>query len=623
MTEVARAQAKARADSKKLASEMISDADAAEKAKLEFIKRANAQKIAELAKSNKTEVELAKDAAAVTAKAEAEKTAAAQKTAKEQIKAAQEKSKAAKRYLEEEKTQQEAANAAQVTAIKGYLSMGAAMMGLSSGRAVVSAVVGELDRTVASAQKAAEQLFTIRGAVRELAALRGEMGKTGPTAAHVLGMQAKTLQSTDEVNQMEQAAIGIGDLAIGKTISKADFDKSLESAGKMATLEGGSADAYGALTGQIALQSDHILSPEEHQARLNRLFLIQQPGGFKNMSQAAGQFSQLNGLVMNKILTAEEGMGLVSAFSTSGQAASSGTDAEHFIRATLASRLKGRGMSVSPELDFEKSYEYMKSIGADKMTNPVTIGNAISADFKAQAAKDPNFKSYDYLTLHGFGNEQDKQAIMAYAGLKNTGMIDKIETAQKSGLDMGKPGEGPIDRLFNDRVRNDPFFQRRQAETLDQLGSAKQGARAEPYDIARLAAFAKLKDAGRITGDYSSWPQRSEAQDFAEDIAAFRDPASDSYGAIRTATSRSLKAEARRLGIPDEPVSMFSQETNDRDLARKIQARGGDLTGLTASHLAAAAKDLRDAVRELKNTVTPKGPPAAIPGKPVPPRMRP
>ena len=67
-TEKDRQEAAARAKSKQVAAEMISDADAAEKAKLEFVKRSNAQKIQELARANKTEQELAKETATSEAK---------------------------------------------------------------------------------------------------------------------------------------------------------------------------------------------------------------------------------------------------------------------------------------------------------------------------------------------------------------------------------------------------------------------------------------------------------------------------------------------------------------------------------------------------------------------------
>jgi hypothetical protein len=177
----------------------------------------------------------------------------------------------------------------------------------------------------------------------------------GPTTAHVLGVQAQTLQSAEDVNSMEQSGLGIGELAIGKTISKENFDKSMVAAGRMQTLEGGSASAYGALTGQIALQSDHMLSPEEVQARINQMYEIQKPGGFTNMSQAIEQNSQLSQLVMNGILTPEQSMGTLSAFSAVGPPGQAATTTNQFVRATLGNQVRAKGVQVDPELDTEKT----------------------------------------------------------------------------------------------------------------------------------------------------------------------------------------------------------------------------------------------------------------------------
>ena len=228
--------------------------------------------------------------------------------------------------------------------VKSLVQMGAAMMGLQSAGSVFHAIVDDFDKSRQYSAKVVEDLFKMRGAIRELAALRGEMGVTGPTAAHVLGVSAQTLQSTEEVNQMEQAGLGVGELAIGKTISKGEFDKAMVAAGKMQTLEGGSSDAYGRLTGQIALQSDHQMNAAEVQARLDRLFKIQQPGGFTNMSHAASQFAELNGHIMNQILTPEQAMGTLSAFSVSspGQAATKTTNSSERLSAIKSGLAAGK-----------------------------------------------------------------------------------------------------------------------------------------------------------------------------------------------------------------------------------------------------------------------------------------
>ena len=619
----------ARSESKKLAEEIISDTDAAEQAKLEFVKRANRQKIQELANAQKTEIELGKEAEREADRLDAERIAAAKKVAKEEIAAKKEKAREATRFLAQEAKEQEKLNASQVASLKSLVQMSAAMVGLQSVSGVFTAMAHDMDKTSAYAMKTAEDLFKIRGALRELAALRGEMGTTGPTTAHVLGVQAQTLQTTEEVTAMESAALGIGELAIGvkengkleagKSMTREDFDKALISAGKMATLEGGSADAYGALTGQIALQSDHELSPEEMQARLDRMFKIQQPGGFRNMTQAASQFADVNDLVMNKIVTAEQAMGLNSAFSVSspGQAA---TMTQQFVRATLGNQVRARGMKINPELETEKTFEYMKDIGADKTHDPIQIGKAIAADFAEAQKADKDFDPYTYLQQKGFGNQDDRKVIMAFAGMTNTEKINKIEAAQNAPLQIGAAGQGVIDKRFDDRVRKDPFLLNRQAETLDKLADAKQGQKEEPYEIARRFAFAHMKHVGAMYGQYSEWQGVSPGWEQYYDTQALRSPEDNSYTALRRMTSYTLHHEAKRLGVKDSGESNVDYE---KDLARRVQAAGGDLSGGAAKDLMNAAKTIDRAATKLEHALSPKGPPAPIQGRPNQPRLRP
>jgi hypothetical protein len=344
--------------------------------------------------------------------------------------------------------------AQQIISDAALIQTGAAMMGLQSASAVISGVKAELDKAAANAQKTAEEILKMPGAIRELAALRGELsgpaevvaqrrsgflarrfagghkvsgwkarptqivlrshlGAMGPTTDHVLGVQAQTLQSAEDVNSMEQSGLGIGELAIGKTISKENFDKSMVAAGRMQTLEGGSASAYGALTGQLALQSDHMLSPEEVQARINRMYEIQKPGGFTNMSQAIEQNSQLSQLVMNGILTPEQSMGTLSAFSAVGPPGQAATTTNQFVRATLGNQVRAKGMQVDPELDTEKTgaanepYEIARRMTFAELKkngamyrkyedwNSLSPGNEFFAD--TAALRDPGSNSYTAL----------------------------------------------------------------------------------------------------------------------------------------------------------------------------------------------------------------------------------
>jgi hypothetical protein len=647
-----RQQAAARAKTKQVADQMISDADAAEKAKLEFVKRANAQKVAELAKASKTEIELAKEAAAASTRADKEAAAAKTKSDKETaaakiksdkeaadsaIRLAREEmnskrfaAREAARFAKEQEAAQRSQNSAVRDSISGIVSMGAAMLGLKSAQEVTSAFVGQFDKISQFAFKTAEDILKMRGAVRELAALRGELGSTGPTAAHVFDMQAKTLLSTEDATAMEQEALGVGELAIGKTTSREDFMKALESTGKLATMEGGSAKAYGALQGQLYLQADHQMSPEELQARMERMRHIIQPGAFSSLGQAQEQFGEMNGLVQNGIVSSEQGMGMLSAFSLSskGQA---GTMANQFVRATLGNQIRARGGAVSPELETEKTYEYMKELGVDKTNDPFVIGGAIAADIKKRQATEKDFSPYRHLQLHGFGNQQDRDVLMTFAGLTNNGRYQKIKAAQDEALAIGAPGQGVTDARFADRVAKDPFLLNRQAETLNQLGKAKVGLSEEPLLIAQRAAHARLVARGEYKGDFEEWRTTGTFARVAHDaVAGGYDPRTghevNTYRSVDDELKRTLGAEAKRLDIPT-PVgyfSRFSTEGQDRELAQKISDRGGNLSGDMARDLKDIAASLKKIADQAENRPTaPAGVPAPIQGKPNQPRLRP
>ena len=373
--------------------------------------------------------------------------------------------------------------------------LGGAMLGLSSAQGVVSIFVEQMQRAKEYATKTSDAIQDIRDNIRELQALRGELGVTGPGISHVFDVASKTLQKPEEVQAMESAGLGVGELAIGKTISKANFDRAMQAAGKMQSLEGGDAGAYGQLMGQIALQAEGKLTPEEAEGKLNRLFQIQQPGGFKTMSQAIGQYGKSNPLVSNKVMSPEEAMGLLSAMSVNSPDEAA-TQSQQFTRAILAGRLKARGMAVGPDVDFEKTSDYMKGLGITDKDGVMSMGKKIADDLAKNTGQGKQ-NAHDYLLTHGFGNQEDRLAIMSYAGLRNTGRLEKIEAAMNAPLD-----NGAISRRFNERMARDPFFARRAAELSEKAAISSGARRSRTSRTSSRSAYARLKAQGKVSGSY-------------------------------------------------------------------------------------------------------------------------
>jgi len=497
----------------------------------------------------------------------------------------------------------------------------AGMAALQALAPVASTFAEHFSKIRTDAFKAAEEVMRMRGAVRELQALRGEMGQTGGGVSHVFDIARQTLQSPEQVQQMEAAGLGVGELALKTDKDRAEFEKAMVAAGKFQTLEGGSSSAYGQMMGQIALQSRGSINAAEMEARANRLFKIQQPGGFRNMESALQQYSGLNALVMNDVYTPEEAMGLASAFSVSSPN-EAGTKAEQFTRAVMAGRIRNRGMAVSKDVDLEKSAEYFKEIGIGEQDSAIARGKKIADDLARQKAgseaKGQKFNATEYLMLHGFANQQDALAIMDFAGLRNSGRLEKIEEAQNAPLEMGA-----ISRRFDDRLKRDNFLKGRQVELAEQAATAKQGIEEEPLILAQRAAFARLKAQGKISGTFEEWQSKGFLQRGSEDLFF-----GGYHHQVNAEASRTLSAERERLGLSQYsgirlPFVQEDETATMRRSAREIQSAGGDVTRGVSDDLKDTTRAVRELTAELKKQAGPPiGPPPPMPGRPAPQAAR-
>lgn len=710
----ATAEAAARADSKKTAQQLISDTDAAEKAKLEFIKRANAQKVAELANSQKTEVELAKEAArqaekaakeAAAAKTKADKEALAAKTkeeraaaaesakiaraaqaeatktakeaedarlrvakestdarikfeqsfnaevnrllaessvdekkwdaeriasgnrvAREQLKAQQTKTRESQKLLKQETKEHGNLVAAQEGSIVSMIKMGAAMLGLQSASSVLHAIVDDLDKARAYAQKTAEDILKMRGAIRELAALRGELGKTGPTTAHVAAIAAQTLQTPQQAMETEQVFRGVAQLAIGKSLKdQAQADELGVSAGKFAAMEGGSPKAHAVMMGQIALQATGPISTPEAEARAYKIHSIIQPGAFESDTQAMHQLQQLGGYVKSGTMTGPQTAGLASIMSLDNPEEAA-TLVQAAVQASIPAQYKAKGIKLDPEMDEEKTFEFLKKLGVKDEKDPFVVLDKIAADFKSEQTKTPNLSIEKYLPEHGYGNVMQVRALRDYITNKNDGTTKDIEKAITAPLEYGGHGKGVITELHAERLKIDPAFQGMKIDRLKDLNNLKKGLSEEPLLNARRAAFESLRDEGNMYGEYEDWGNPSIAQQKFSDISHVRDTGANSYQALRQRTYKLLAQEADRLHIPYDKSMMFGD--SDSQLATKVQEAGGSAVNQLGDRLEKSSKSFEGSMAKFEKVAdnllkaTKPVVPPNIPGKPNGPVMR-
>lgn len=187
------------AESKRLDKELLSDAEVLEKAKAEFIKRQNAQRIQEAAAANKTEIELAREK-----QAEEEKVA---KELAESEKRAAKEADAAKRKSERDALAEKRAAAKEAEKLA---------------RETASAEATEARKTEAEKRRIARQQANAeKQAAREMEQALRERAKAEEKAARDLAAQKErwakeeSERTNDQVEQSEKQAEGIKRVAAG------------------------------------------------------------------------------------------------------------------------------------------------------------------------------------------------------------------------------------------------------------------------------------------------------------------------------------------------------------------------------------------------------------------------
>ncbi len=148
-----------------------------------------------------------------------------------------------------EKEQQEAANASR-SAVLGYVS---AFAGVGAVIAGVKGIADYFDQIRRDTIDAVKETIHFREVVLELAAMKGELGKSGPETGRQLAIVAQTAQNPEDSLAMSKAAEGAAQATIGKNISREAYDKGYLAAAKLQAMEGpGAGTAYGDLYGTLA-----------------------------------------------------------------------------------------------------------------------------------------------------------------------------------------------------------------------------------------------------------------------------------------------------------------------------------------------------------------------------------
>lgn len=551
-SEAEKAAAAFHAAEKRRIDKLLSDAEVAEKARAEFIRRANQQKIADAAKAQKTEIELAKEQAKAQAEsakqaareqanaakeaAKAAKEAAAERTRaekeaervvrdamREQAKAAREaaaeqarldnrnlteaeireKAKAGiyrktnqqriEEYVKAHKTELDLgreSSAAMMSAKNVLMSFAGQMMGLSGVSSVIGEVSAGFQRMRDSIINSTDMMREFRETLLELAALKDRMGDTSAEAVDVLRMQAQTGQKRSDVISLQSSMLGIGEAAVrsGKTTMD-DVREAMVGIGRLQAAQGADAGAYGNLGGLLLQTMPAQSKPEDIVREAAAMYDIAQPGGFTSFGSAASQFGKAMPFIQSGVLSGREAMAMTSAFSIA-EPDQAATRVDQLVRGTIGAMGRDRRVNAPEGTDTQGTATYLAGLGAKGNMTPVEIARLIGEDVKrAQAAGGDDFNAFTYLQHQGYGNVEDLKAILGMTGLIDSGTWDKTFAGAIDDPNLGK------DRIAdaNRGLANDPGLRARQAQAAAQTADmvASMG-RPEDMRSLRAAAYASL-----------------------------------------------------------------------------------------------------------------------------------
>ena len=550
-----------RGDMKKLNRDVLTDSEAAERAKLEMLRKANKERV---------------DGA---------------------VKAA-----------EEEKKGWGITEESVLSAVKAVGSFSAGMLGLSGASQAVGVVVDhfrEVNRSIFEAGKFVEGY---RKALLELAALKGGIGTT-QAIGQDLDLRAKTLQTKEDATAFQAKALGVGQSAIDTgLISSDEAKRARELGGSFQAWEGGSADTHGALTGIIPQLLGRKTTGNEVAQKESQLFNIFQAGGPSFTSLTNQYLKSVAPLTASKTLDPMKGASLLSAFSTTNMEGA-GSEVEQFMRGTLGGidkTSKGKIKSATPQGEYYKSIGITDDLlkGTKPQEQAFMIADKIMDDVvkheKAANEKGDEFSRRTYLTHKGFGNQEDAAALAHYIGLKETGQMGTFMDLAK---DSAMPSIAEIESKNTRKQNTEPALQGRKADYAEEAAKVAVGAGKQEFvtNVQRVA-FARRKARGETSGEYGEDLQNRWTLDPREMMFGERHK-------TEMESQRMLLEEAQRLGIetpkvsrqkmsfaPGAPATELGEEYLGPDalfqLGQRINAAGGSAIPGVGQVTAAAKKSL-------------------------------
>jgi hypothetical protein len=268
----------------------------------------------------------------------------------------------------------------------------------------------------------------------ELAALNNRPGANAAQAKATLGLRRQTLQTLPEAVQFEQGMMNLGQTERGTKIAEPEWQKLLVGAGSLQPALGVDPRTLGEFAGMMpSLTGKAQTTADEAMSGIGKGYNLIQAGG-SDFGSGLRQFMAQSIYTKQGVYKDFADQLMTQSIFSKEKPLQAGEMTEQFIRATAGSTGKLRGAKVDGE--HEKIAEYYKRIGVNNQMDPNQIGLKIAADFKTQqgieAQAGRTFNPLDYLVHRGFGNQEDRTAIMTFANAANNGMLGQFEAIKNA-----------------------------------------------------------------------------------------------------------------------------------------------------------------------------------------------
>ena len=461
-------------------------------------------------------------------------------------------------------------------------NVGKSLVGFVGITSVMREIRGAFDAANRSAVEGSKFVVDYREKLLELAALKGHLGESGPEMRQQLAFRAQTLQGQGEaIGFSAQYENMIQASKMSGNISESEAQKLAVLAGSFQAADKGDPGAHATLAGSLPRLMGGKQTARDVFAKESQLYSIFQPGGAQ-FSSMIKQFMENSATVQTGLMPLDELASLTSVFSQN-QPDVAGTKVGQFVRATLGGLGRARGPQMLPlgdDDEVRKQGEYLKMIGATEKMTPEGIGRRIASDLETQRKrKGADFNAYTYLREQGYGNKEDVESVLEFAGNVTAGTYDSTFKAPALKAPTSAIAEAKIKKFqATDIVALD-----RKRQIMEDTTKSGPGSEAmTQLQALRAMAVSQLRKEGQIP--YTNWEELQNASGMT---------AAGMRAGVDVRVQSIVERERKRVGLKS-----FEEVDPDLGAAMGVPRRGKQPRGYSGVTDQAFASNVSESINE-------------------------